>query len=647
MIRRLLIANRGEIACRIIETARRMGVWTVAVNSDADRQARHVAMADMAVHIGASPPSQSYLNGDVIIEAALRTGCEAIHPGYGFLSETPEFAEAVEMMGLNFIGPKADAIRAMGLKDTAKALMDRAGVPVVPGYHGENQNDGYLFDVAGELGYPILIKAVAGGGGKGMRRVDRPEDFADALASARAEAGGAFGNDAVLIERFLKRSRHIEVQVFGDGERVVHLYERDCSIQRRHQKVIEEAPAPGMTDGMRTAMCAAAVRAAEAIGYRSAGTVEFIADSYPELHPDRFYFMEMNTRLQVEHPITEAITGIDLVEWQILVAGGSPLPLRQEDIPCHGHAVEARLYAEDVPKGFLPATGKLNHLAFPPDIRADSGVCAGDTVSQHYDPMIAKLITHGDTRAEALSRMERAIGMTEVAGLVTNREFLLNVVRGLDLGRVEADSGFVERAGEELTNPRKPRSHHLALAAVAGLGLDGLEDPLAGFTLWRPVTHKICLVREGVEHAANVQPHTRERFAVTVDRQTHTIEWSDDAWWIDAVKSDARCVRHDRGVSVFLDGGYHFELPEPLSIAGGVESSGDVIETPMPGYVKAVFAVQGERVARGDRLVVLEAMKMEHTLVAAREGTVAEVLAVPGAQVDAGTVIIRMEEIGQ
>ena len=338
MIQRLLIANRGEIACRIIETARRMEIGTVAVYSDSDQRARHVAMADMAVHIGSSPPAESYLNGEAIINAAVQTGCEAIHPGYGFLSENPEFAEAIEAAGLIFIGPSADAIRAMGLKDRAKVLMERAGVPVVPGYHGENQEDGHLFRVAGDLGYPVLIKAVAGGGGKGMRRVEAQADFANALASARAEAKGAFGNDAVLVERFMRRPRHIEVQIFGDGQQVVHLYERDCSIQRRHQKVIEEAPAPGMTDETRDAMCAAAVRAAKAIGYAGAGTVEFIADSHQGLRPDRFYFMEMNTRLQVEHPITEAITGIDLVEWQIRVAGGSPLPRSQEDIPCRGHS---------------------------------------------------------------------------------------------------------------------------------------------------------------------------------------------------------------------------------------------------------------------------------------------------------------------
>ncbi len=647
MIRRLLIANRGEIACRIIETARRMGIGTVAVSSDADMRARHVVMADTAVHIGPSPPSDSYLNGDAIIEAAVRTGCEAIHPGYGFLSENPEFAEAVEAAGLIFVGPSAAAIRAMGLKDTAKALMERACVPVISGHHGENQDDRHLFRIAGDLGYPVLIKAVAGGGGKGMRRVDHPDDFADALASARAEAKGAFGNDAVLIEKFLKRARHIEVQIFGDGEQAVHLYERDCSIQRRHQKVIEEAPAPGMTVEMRTAICAAAVRAAEAIGYKGAGTVEFIADSYPDLHPDRFYFMEMNTRLQVEHPVTEAITGIDLVEWQILVAGGSPLPRSQKDIRCRGHAVEARLYAEDVPKGFLPATGTLEHLVFPPDVRVDSGVRAGDTISHHYDPMIAKLVTYGDSRAEALLRMDRAITMTEVAGLVTNQGFLLDVVRRLGYGAGEVDTGFIDHEAGVLGKLREPDSCDRALAAVVALGLDRLDDPLAGFSLWAPFGYVVKLMWNGEECVARVTPQTAERFTVTIGRTTNVIAWRDGAWWINDVKSHARCVRRSGGVSVFLNGGYHFELPDPLSVACDAAVPGDVIEAPMPGHVKAVFARAGDHVAKGDRLALLEAMKMEHTLVAARDGMVAEVLAVPGTQVGAGAALILMKEVGK
>ena len=372
MFQKILIANRGEIACRIIATARRLGVATVAVHSTADAQARHVAMADQAVAIGGPAPRDSYLRGDAIIAAALATGAQAIHPGYGFLSENPDFVDAVEAAGLTFIGPSGDAIRAMGLKDAAKRLMTEAGVPVVPGYHGANQDPDHLAGAADAIGYPVLIKAVAGGGGKGMRKVARAADFADALASAKGEAATAFGNDAVLIEKYVEKPRHIEVQVFGDGQDAVHLFERDCSLQRRHQKVIEEAPAPGMPAEMRAAMGEAATRAARAIRYKGAGTIEFIVDASDGLRPDRFWFMEMNTRLQVEHPVTELITGVDLVEWQLRVASGEALPLRQDQLAITGHAFEARLYAEDVPAGFLPATGRLAHLAFPPGCRAGS-----------------------------------------------------------------------------------------------------------------------------------------------------------------------------------------------------------------------------------------------------------------------------------
>ncbi|MEL7282714.1 MAG: biotin carboxylase N-terminal domain-containing protein, partial [Pseudomonadota bacterium] len=420
----ILIANRGEIACRVIETARRMGVRTVAVYSDADLAARHVAMADEAVHIGGAAPGESYLRGDQIVQAALSTGAQAIHPGYGFLSENPSFVEAVEAAGLTFIGPSAAAIRAMGLKDAAKAMMEEAGVPVVPGYHGADQTTAVLAAEAGKIGYPVLIKAVAGGGGKGMRLVEEAQEFEAALASARGEAQTAFGNDAVLIEKFVSKPRHIEVQVFGDGARAVHLFERDCSLQRRHQKVIEEAPAPGMTEAMRAKMGAAAVRAAETIGYAGAGTVEFIVDSEHGLREDGFFFMEMNTRLQVEHPVTEAITGVDLVEWQLRVASGEALPVAQQALSITGHAFEARLYAEDVPKGFLPATGQLTHLRFPEGLRVDTGVRAGDEISPFYDPMIAKLVVHGPTRAAALRQLSDGLLRCQVAGTVTNLGFL-------------------------------------------------------------------------------------------------------------------------------------------------------------------------------------------------------------------------------
>ncbi|MFO8125718.1 acetyl/propionyl/methylcrotonyl-CoA carboxylase subunit alpha, partial [Yoonia sp.] len=424
MFRKILIANRGEIACRIIRTARAMGVRTVAVYSDADAAALHVQQADQAVRLGPAPVADSYLRGDLIIQAALDTGAQAIHPGYGFLSENPDFVDQVTAAGLVFIGPSADAIRAMGLKDAAKALMHDAGVPVVPGYHGADQDPAHLAKEAEKIGYPVLIKAVAGGGGKGMRLVEGAADFAENLASAQAEARTAFGNPDVLIEKYITTPRHIEVQVFGDGTDAVHLFERDCSLQRRHQKVIEEAPAPGMTDAMRTAMGDAAVTAAKAIGYAGAGTIEFIVDGSEGLHPDRFWFMEMNTRLQVEHPVTEAITGVDLVAWQLRVAAGEPLPARQEDLAITGHAFEARLYAEDVPAGFLPATGVINHLAFPDTARIDSGVVAGSEVSPWYDPMIAKVTVHGANRAAALRALSAALDQTQVAGTVTNIDFL-------------------------------------------------------------------------------------------------------------------------------------------------------------------------------------------------------------------------------
>ncbi|MDG1290234.1 MAG: biotin carboxylase N-terminal domain-containing protein, partial [Lentibacter sp.] len=442
MFEKILIANRGEIACRVIKSARALGVRTVAVYSDADRAAKHVALADEAVHIGGSAPAESYLRGDVLIGVAKETGAQAIHPGYGFLSENPDFVEAVEAAGLVFIGPSASAIKAMGLKDAAKALMHEAGVPVVPGYHGKNQDPEYLASAADGIGYPVLIKAVAGGGGKGMRLVEKPAEFMDALESAKGEAKTAFGNEDVLIEKFVTQPRHIEVQVFGDGEKAVHLFERDCSLQRRHQKVIEEAPAPGMTAEMRAAMGDAAVKAAEAIGYKGAGTVEFIVDGSRGLRADGFWFMEMNTRLQVEHPVTEAITGVDLVEWQLRVASGEGLPKRQDELTITGHAFESRLYAEDVPKGFLPATGTLAHLAFPEGARADSGVRTGDTISPFYDPMIAKIIIHGPSRAVALKRMARALAETQVAGTVTNLSFLGALCAHEGFAAGEVDTGL-------------------------------------------------------------------------------------------------------------------------------------------------------------------------------------------------------------
>ncbi|NNJ67240.1 MAG: 3-methylcrotonyl-CoA carboxylase, partial [Boseongicola sp.] len=469
----LLVANRGEIACRVIETARRMGVETVAVYSDVDAGARHVAMADRAVRIGGAAPGESYLRGDRIIMAALEAGADAVHPGYGFLSENAEFVAAVEAAGLIFVGPSAEAIRAMGLKDAAKALMAEAGVPVVPGYHGADQEPGHLEVEAAEIGYPVLIKAVAGGGGKGMRRVDGPEGFVDALESAKAEALGAFGNDAVLIEKYVAKPRHIEVQVFGDGARAVHLFERDCSLQRRHQKVVEEAPAPGMTEDVREAMCSAAVRAAEAVGYKGAGTVEFIVDASEGLRADRFWFMEMNTRLQVEHPVTEAITGVDLVEWQLRVAGGEGLPCAQGELAIDGHAIEARLYAEDAEAGFLPSVGALEHLRFPDEVRVDTGVVEGDVISPFYDPMIAKLTVWGADRGAALRGIARALDGTDVAGTVTNVGFSRRLVAHPSFQSGDVDTGIIDRDGADLVAEAPMSEEAQAIAAVTALGLGG------------------------------------------------------------------------------------------------------------------------------------------------------------------------------
>ncbi|SHK75866.1 3-methylcrotonyl-CoA carboxylase alpha subunit [Roseovarius marisflavi] len=642
MFERILMANRGEIACRVIATAQAMGVEVVAVYSDADRDARHVAMADRAVHIGGSAPGESYLRGDVIIRAALETGCGAIHPGYGFLSENPEFVDAVEAAGLVFIGPSADAIRAMGLKDAAKVLMEEAGVPVVPGYHGKNQDPEHLEGAADAIGYPVLIKAVAGGGGKGMRLVERAEEFPDALESAKSEAKTAFGNEAVLIEKYIQKPRHIEVQVFGDGQGAVHLFERDCSLQRRHQKVIEEAPAPGMTAEMRAAMGQAAVRAAEAIGYKGAGTVEFIVDGSRGLRPDGFWFMEMNTRLQVEHPVTEAITGVDLVEWQLRVAAGEALPKQQGELAITGHAFEARLYAEDVPKGFLPATGHLAHLRFPDGVRADSGVRAGDEISPFYDPMIAKVITHGPTRAIALRRLAAALEGTEVAGTVTNLAFLGALARHEGFGAGDVDTGLIARDIDRLVVAPEPWVDGIAMAALAACGLLDKADPETGFALWAPLAREVVLRRNDEE--VNVRIHSLGAGAHDLDIAGRRVEArrAGDGWRIDGQPAAPVAV-HGADITVFTQYGVGFQAIDPLerdSAAGGDTA---LIEAPMPGLVKAVFARPGQSVARGDRLAVLEAMKMEHSLLAARDGVVAEVLVAAGEQVTAGAALVRLE----
>ncbi|OJH44369.1 acetyl/propionyl/methylcrotonyl-CoA carboxylase subunit alpha [Paracoccus sp. SM22M-07] len=639
MFDKILIANRGEIACRVIDTCRRMGVTTVAVFSDADRAARHVQMADQAAHLGGPAPADSYLRGDAIIAAAMATGAQAIHPGYGFLSENPDFVDQVQAAGLVFIGPSGDAIRAMGLKDAAKALMEKAGVPVVPGYHGADQDADHLARMADEVGYPVLIKAVAGGGGKGMRRVDDPADFAQALDSAQSEARTAFGNPDVLIEKYVLQPRHIEVQVFGDGKRAVHLFERDCSLQRRHQKVIEEAPAPGMTAEMRRAMGDAAVRAAEAIGYSGAGTIEFIVDGSDGLRPDRFWFMEMNTRLQVEHPVTEAITGIDLVEWQLRVASGEDLPARQDDLTINGHAFEARLYAEDVPAGFLPATGRLAHLGFPASARIETGVRQGDVISPWYDPMIAKVVTWGQTRAVALRSLESALDDTDVAGSVTNLDFLIALTRHDGFRAGQVDTGLIGRDLDMLTAPSDADGPSVALAVI---GLAGLADPhtQGGMTLWQPLRRTIAW--DGGHAVLEVLGPGHAR--VTLEDSTHDVRWQGDRWWVDGDLCRQRIVHHDAGVSVFGRDTVHLKPVDPLDRAGADDGGDGLTRSPMPGLVKAIHVTQGQQVRAGDRLCVLEAMKMEHSLLASRDGTVAEVLAAQGDQVEAGAALIRLDE---
>lgn len=646
MFDKILIANRGEIACRIIETARSMGVKSVSVYSDADANAKHVEMADEAVHIGASTPAESYLKGDVIIEAALKTGAKAIHPGYGFLSENPDFVDAVEAAGLVFIGPSAKAIRAMGLKDAAKALMVEAGVPVVPGYHGTNQDDAYLAVEAEKIGYPVLIKAVAGGGGKGMRLVEEPSEFQAGLDSARAEARTAFGNDAVLVEKYVLKPRHIEVQVFGDGKEAVHLFERDCSLQRRHQKVIEEAPAPGMTVDMRTAMGAAAVKAAEAIGYKGAGTIEFIVDGSDGLQPDRFWFMEMNTRLQVEHPVTEAITGVDLVEWQLRVASGESLPVSQDALSISGHSFEARLYAEDVPAGFLPAIGTLEHLKFPDWARSDSGVRQGDAISPFYDPMISKVIVHGPTRAIALKRIEAALEETEVGGTVTNLAFLGSLARHEGFSAGDVDTGLIGRDLDALTAVSEPSKQNVALAGLKASGLMDQADKQTGFSLWTPLGHEVELRLQDQEIGVQLRALGRQVFEVSVDGAVVDVAYSQGHWIVDGQKAP-RVALHGHKVTVFQNGGLSFDVVDPLDRATGAAGNGNVIEAPMPGLVRAVLTKAGDVVVEGQKLVVLEAMKMEHALLAARDGIVDDMLVAEGDQVEAGMALILLEEVSE
>jgi 3-methylcrotonyl-CoA carboxylase alpha subunit len=620
MISSLLIANRGEIACRVIRTARRLGIRTVAVYSDADAKALHVRMADEAVHIGPSQAADSYLRGEKIIAAAKETGAEAIHPGYGFLSENADFAQDVIDAGLIWVGPKPDSIRAMGLKDAAKTLMAAAGVPVTPGYLGEDQDPKRLKKEADAIGYPVLIKAVAGGGGKGMRKVDVGADFEDALESCKREASSSFGNDIVLLEKWIERPRHIEVQVFGDSHgNVVHLFERDCSLQRRHQKVIEEAPAPCMDAETREAVCGAAVRAAQAVSYEGAGTIEFIADASEGLRGDRIWFMEMNTRLQVEHPVTEEITGQDLVEWQLRVASGEPLPKTQDELAITGHAIEARLYAEEPAKGFLPSVGKLDHFDLGDEGRIETGVEEGDAISSFYDPMIAKLIGRGADRDEAIGELASMLDNVEVWPVRTNAGFLFNAVLHPEFGAADIDTGFIERNLDALVPDPEPEEAIWRGAAAVALAVDEDEEPLAGlagFRLNAPVQDRVSLSRR-----------SEVRWVSTADGEFAAVSG----------------FRDEERVVAFYEGqAYEFGLTVRGTGASHGVHDGE-LEAPMPGKVTAVEVSHGEKVAKGQRLLTLEAMKMEHALTAPFDGTVAELNAKAGAQVTEGQLLVRVE----
>ena len=651
MFSKILIANRGEIACRVIRPARRMGVATVAVYSDADRDALHVEMADEAVHIGPAPATESYLVGARIIEAAKTTGAQAIHPGYGFLSENPDFVEAVENAGLTFIGPSAKSIRAMGLKDAAKRLMEKAGVPVVPGYHGEAQEIVVLAGKAREIGYPVLIKARAGGGGKGMRRVDHADDFAEALAGAKREAKASFGDEAVLVEKFVEKPRHIEVQVFGDNHgNAVHLFERDCSAQRRHQKVIEEAPAPGMTAEMREAMTSAAVKAAKAISYSGAGTIEFIVDASEGLRPDRFWFMEMNTRLQVEHPVTEMVTGVDLVEWQLRVASGEKLPRGQDEIGLNGHAFEARIYAEDAARGFLPATGTLHHLAFPSEaepgaaIRVETGVRQGDAISPFYDPMIAKLVTHAADRRSALKALGEALDATDVAGSTVNTAFLAALAADEDFAAGDVDTGLIGRKQNTLTAQPAPSPRVAALAAMVASGaleMKRTDDPwstLTGYAHFAATPRKVAISHGDRTLDAALTADVGGRFRIEIDGSVQMLEPASVA------SGGLRQARWPGHVTVFEGAVAHsFVAPDPLEAAEDDATGGDNLRAPMPGLVKVVRAETGQPVTKGQALLVLEAMKMEHTITAPHDGEIAEIVA-EGTQVSDGTVLVRFAE---
>ena len=666
MFDKILIANRGEIACRIARTAKRLGVRTAAVYSEADARALHVAQCDEAHGIGPAPARASYLRAERIVEAARACGAQAIHPGYGFLSENADFAQACEQAGIVFIGPPARAIRAMGSKSAAKDIMAKAGVPLVPGYHGEAQEPQALQHEADKLGYPLLIKASAGGGGRGMRVVESAAQLKDALAAAKREAASSFGDDRVLLEKYLVRPRHIEVQVFGDGHgNLVHLFERDCTVQRRHQKVLEEAPAPGMSAARRRQMSAAAVAAARAVDYVNAGTVEFIVDEAGE-----FYFMEMNTRLQVEHAVTELITGLDLVEWQLRVAAGEPLPLTQKQLAIGGHAIEARIYAEDPQHGFVPAAGRIAHLRLPQTsahVRVDTGVREGDEIGVHYDPLIAKLICRDADRLAALRRLRSALTECEVAGVSTNLALLSAVSAHPVFAAADGDpgcvdTGFIERYRAELIPGPQPASDRVLALAVLSELMDIDEaalaaarasgDPFSPWNLrdgWRlnQDNHHTFVFLDGA-HEVSVTAHYR-RDALQLElpgaKLLARAERSPEGGLVaelDGERVRASVVRSGRELTVFVGGLTHrLQVREFETIQD--EAAGGRLTAPMPGSVIEVLVKEGEAVEPGRALMIIEAMKMEHTIVAPAAGRVARVRFAPGEQVKEGDQLIAFE----
>jgi 3-methylcrotonyl-CoA carboxylase alpha subunit len=687
MFKKILIANRGEIACRVAATARKLGIQTVAVYSDADAQAKHVQVCDEAVHIGGSAPKDSYLRWERILQAAQDTGAQAVHPGYGFLSENEDFAKACAAAGLVFIGPPAAAILAMGLKAESKQLMEKAGVPLVPGYHAADQDPALLQREADAIGYPVLIKASAGGGGKGMRAVERSQDFADALASCKREAINSFGDDAVLIEKYVQRPRHIEIQVFGDTHgNCVYLFERDCSVQRRHQKVLEEAPAPGMTQALRKQMGEAAVAAAKAVNYVGAGTVEFIVEqaSYDKPEAMKFYFMEMNTRLQVEHPVTEAITGLDLVEWQLRVASGEPLPLRQDQLRIQGHAIEARICAENPDNNFLPATGTLavyrkpvcSSFALPSDahagVRIDDGVREGDSISPFYDSMVAKLIVHGDTRAQALARLDEALSQTRIVGLTTNVQFLRHILNTDSFATAKLDTALIQRE-EKVLFAQEPLGLALTAAAVVAhtlqqeAALTG-HDPFSRRDGWR--AYGVASRRFGFTfhghaqsvlltygHDGRVHLNLTEQMAGDASSAV-AVEISGPMTW--RAEGDQLAIRfagQQARVQVFMHtegtdevahvfaahGATRISVVDALAHAGEVQEAGGRLTAPMPGKVVSFAVNVGDKVKAGQPLAVMEAMKMEHTMAAPADGEVLELLYAPGDQVAEGAELLKLK----